>query len=98
MTRRPSRTTEVERRVLPAGVVVDEGDAEGLDGDGGDAQQQLTQKQQGVRPQLGGALLPAAALIGGGGNGALRLAETGAVLSRGCRRRTKHLRGALWGP
>lgn len=57
--------TEVERRVPLAGVVVDVGDAEGLDGDGSDTQQQLAQQQQKVHALLGGALLRAAALIGG---------------------------------
>ena len=57
--------TEVQRRVLLAGVVVDVGDAEGLDGDGSDTQQQLPQQQQRVHHLLGGALLLAAALIGG---------------------------------
>lgn len=57
--------TNVKRRVLLAGEVVYIGDAEGLDGDGADTQQQLTQQQHRVDPLLGGALLLAAALIGG---------------------------------
>lgn len=66
-------------------MVVDVGDAEGLDGHDSDTQQQLTQQQQRVHPLLGGALLPAAALIGGRGvEGATRLAEAGAVLTGGC--------------
>lgn len=73
--------TEVEWWVLLAGIVVDVGDAEGLDGDGSDAQQQLAQQQQRVHHLLGGALLLAAALIGGwGGEGSLWLAEARAVI------------------
>lgn len=60
--------TEVERGVLFAGVVVDVGDAERLDGDGSDTQQQLTQQQERVHHPLGGAFLPAAARIGGWGD------------------------------
>ena len=56
--------TEVERRVLPAGVIIDVGDAEGLDGDGSDTQQQLPHQQQGVNDVGGGTLLLAAALTG----------------------------------
>lgn len=59
-----AQRTEVERGVLPAGVVIDVGDAEGLDGDGSDTQQQLTQQQQRVHPILDAALMLAAALIG----------------------------------
>lgn len=59
--------TKVERRVLLAGIVVYVGDAEGLDGDGSDAQQKLAQQQQRIDHLLGRALLQAAALVGGGG-------------------------------
>ena len=77
--------TEVERWVLLAGVVVDVGDAERLDGDGSDTQQQLTQQQKRVHHPLGGALLQAAALIGGWGDeSALWLAEARAVITGGC--------------
>lgn len=57
--------TEVERRIPFAGVVVDVGDAKGLDGDSSDAQQQLTQEQHGVDPLLGRGLLFQAGLIVG---------------------------------
>ncbi len=60
-----SKPTQVQRRVLPAGVVVDVGDTEGLDGHGPDPQQQLAEQQQRVHHLLGGALLLTAALIGG---------------------------------
>lgn len=80
-----SGRTEVERWVLLAGVVVDVGDAEWLDGDGSDTQQQLTQQQQRVHHLLGGALLLAAALIGGwGGKDSLWLAEARTVITGGC--------------
>ena len=57
--------TQVEWRVPLIGVVIDVGDAEGLDGNSSNTQQQLTHQQQRVHPLLGGALLLAAAPIGG---------------------------------
>lgn len=59
------RPTDVERGVLSAGVVIDVRDAKGLDGDGSDAQQQLTQEQHWVDPLLvGGHLLLAGQIVG----------------------------------
>lgn len=49
-------------------MVVDVRDAEGLDGDGSNPQQQLTQQQQRVHPLLGRGFLPAAAVVGGQGD------------------------------
>ena len=69
--------TYVQGGVVPPCEIIDVGDAEGLDGHGSDAQQQLPQQQQGVHPPLGVALLQAAALIGRGGGLAERAVETG---------------------
>lgn len=45
-------------------MIVNVGDAKRLDGNGTNAQQELTQQQQRVRYVLGGVVLLAAALIG----------------------------------
>lgn len=78
--------TKVKRRVPPAGVVVDVGDAEGLDGNGADAQQQLAQQQQRVDGPLGVAVLLLTRLVGGQGGEA----EAGLVTA-GCCRKTGRL-------
>lgn len=77
--------TEVERGIPFACVVVDVGDAKGLDGDSSDAQQQLTQEQHGVDPLLGrGLLFQAGLIVGWGGDWAFWLAEVGTFFIGGC--------------